>query len=121
MQTVPLLGFRTKEEAFLHHDCRALGLTHVYTDDASLGRQGQVTEGIVDYASAADVLYACGPLPMLKAVQSVRFFGNVYLSLETRMGCAVGACLACVIPAEDGTYRKICTDGPVFSAKEVVL
>ncbi|GAB7388068.1 hypothetical protein BSNK01_19050 [Bacillaceae bacterium] len=77
-------------------------------------------------AESWDALYACGPAPMLKALQAL--YGatslEAYISLEERMGCGVGACLACVCrpAASDGRpYRKICTDGPVFGLNEVIL
>ncbi len=75
--------------------------------------------------SAFDTLYACGPTPMLKALQSSFPNKKVFLSLEERMGCGIGACFACVCHTgndpEGHTYKKVCTDGPVFRAGEVVF
>ncbi|HET7616645.1 MAG TPA: NAD-dependent dihydroorotate dehydrogenase B electron transfer subunit, partial [Bacillales bacterium] len=102
-----------------------LGDTFVTTMDGSYGIAGVVTDAIDDHRLPFDLLYACGPTPMLKALERQYADKEAYLSLEQRMGCAVGACLACVVHVQgDETgadYRKVCKDGPVFPIGEVVL
>lgn len=115
-----VLGFQAKEYVFYEDQFSALSDTHIVTDDGSYGYHGVVTD-VTDKIADVDAYYACGPLPMLKAIQSRHSDISGYLSLEERMGCGVGACLACVVETRDGGYRKICKDGPVFSAEEVLL
>ena len=74
-----------------------------------------------------DIIYACGPMPMLKAIKNLAEEReiNAYISLEERMACGVGACLGCVCKTTHKDHHshvnnaRICTDGPVFEAKEV--
>ncbi|SET31345.1 dihydroorotate dehydrogenase electron transfer subunit [Paenibacillus sp. NFR01] len=80
----------------------------------------------VDF-SEYDHIFVCGPHPMLKAAQlkwiAAETSGhrpNVYLSLENRMACGIGACLVCSVSCRDG-QRKACADGPVFLAEEVIF
>ncbi|WP_202080093.1 dihydroorotate dehydrogenase electron transfer subunit [Caldalkalibacillus salinus] len=121
-----VLGYQTKNHSFLVHSFETLGETHVTTVDGSLGTQGFVTNVIDRWPLEQwDSLFACGPTPMLKALEE-RFLdhSNAFLSLEERMGCGIGACFACVCqtPSEQPyDYRKVCTDGPVFRVGEVIL
>ncbi|MNO12423.1 Dihydroorotate dehydrogenase B (NAD(+)), electron transfer subunit [compost metagenome] len=77
----------------------------------------------VDF-KAYDTIYACGPHPMLRAVQQKQIESGtnarVYVSLENRMACGIGACLVCSVKCKDGR-KKACADGPVFFAEEVVF
>ncbi|MGM7720302.1 dihydroorotate dehydrogenase electron transfer subunit [Metabacillus sp. Hm71] len=120
-----VLGFQTKAAVFLEKEFSELGQTIISTDDGSYGYQGFVTDAIKDYGVQFDTMFTCGPTPMLKALE--RFYGHkpLFLSLEERMGCGIGACFACVCHTGDdptGTsYKKVCSDGPVFKAGEVVL
>lgn len=120
-----VLGFQSKSAVFLEEEFSKLGTTIITTDDGSYGYKGFVTGAIADYNLEYDVMYSCGPTPMLKALE--KQFGNkpLFLSLEERMGCGIGACFACVCHTGDdihGTsYKKVCSDGPVFKAGEVVL
>ncbi|HET7628759.1 MAG TPA: dihydroorotate dehydrogenase electron transfer subunit [Bacillales bacterium] len=120
-----VLGFSSKAEVFYEEKFSELGETYVTTVDGSHGLKGFVTDAITKYGFDYDLLYACGPTPMLKALEQASEGKEAYLSLEQRMGCAVGACLACVVHVQgDETgadYRKVCKDGPVFPAGEVVL
>lgn len=119
-----LLGFNTARDIFLREEFEALGETKIATMDGSFGYQGYVTDLLPTDDLPYSAVYACGPLPMLKAVEQ-RLGGKgieVYISVEQRMGCGIGACLACVIPSTRGSsYKKVCTDGPVFSLGEVSL
>jgi dihydroorotate dehydrogenase electron transfer subunit len=100
----------------------------VYTDDGSFGLPGLVTAGIPDLLPWADQLFACGPMPMLRAVSDVVRKASwglpdsspslAQVSLERHMGCAVGACYGCVVDTNAGLQR-VCRDGPVFPLREV--
>lgn len=120
-------GFASAAQAVLLDELRAAGGVTVLTDDGSLGGRGRVTDALTPEACAGvDRFYACGPTPMLHAVQRVMGGLGVpgYLSLEERMGCGVGLCAGCVHPVrKDGWIKnlKTCRDGPVFKAEEVVF
>lgn len=94
------------------------------TEDGSMGFKGFVTDSFVDEhkSEAFDFVIACGPTPMLRAVQKIaslfRLSGQI--SLESYMACGVGACLGCVCQTEQGS-RRVCVDGPVFPIEEVIL
>ncbi|WEG15003.1 dihydroorotate dehydrogenase electron transfer subunit [Pullulanibacillus sp. KACC 23026] len=120
-----VLGFQSEPIVFYENEFKTLGPTYIATVDGTHGTKGFVTTVMEQESLTFDTLFACGPIPMLKALEAD--YGNqpVYLSLEQRMGCGIGACLACVCHTkEDSTgasYKKVCTDGPVFRAGEVVL
>lgn len=122
MEIISILGFQTKASVFYEEEFKALGETYITTDDGSYGHRGFVTDIAKDIADI-DCYYTCGPVPMLRAVTNVLEGQKGYISLEERMGCGVGACFACVIPSktEPNGYKKICQDGPVFAANEVLL
>lgn len=125
VKVVHVLGFASAKDVFYEEKFAQLGDTYVATVDGTYGSKGFVTDVIEQEGIDFDVLYSCGPNPMLKALE-VRFYDRrAYLSLEERMGCGIGACLACVCHLQDdptGTsYKKICTDGPVFPIGEVIL
>lgn len=94
------------------------------TDDGSFGYRGLVTDLVSNElkTNPSDYLAACGPQPMLRAVQGLADAHKVpcQLSLEAHMACGVGACLGCACETKQG-YRRVCVDGPVFSGDEVVL
>ncbi len=118
----------------------------VATDDGSIGHQGFVTELLPDYEAWADQAFACGPVPMLAALArsaagrdarlGVARLGRrggrpvalgtpqarrkawLQVSMEQNMGCAVGACLGCVVIGVNGPQR-VCREGPVFAAEEI--
>lgn len=126
------LGFRDADDVFWTAEFARLGEVLVSTDDGSAGVRGTVADLEAQPRAAAfgpDAVFACGPAPMLRHVQSR--FGRVgsgrglptQLSLEERMACGVGACYACMVPdaADPGHQHRICFDGPVFDAREVVL
>jgi dihydroorotate dehydrogenase electron transfer subunit len=122
----------------------------VATDDGSLGHHGYVTELLADYEAWADQAFACGPTPMLRALAALevtrrgrlgvarlgrkRGGGKIdppgsaaarrkaflQVSMEQNMGCAVGACLGCVVMSTTGVPQRVCREGPVFAADELV-
>jgi dihydroorotate dehydrogenase electron transfer subunit len=125
VNVVHILGFQTKDVVFYDKEFSELGDTFVATVDGTYGYKGFVTDVISSYGIDFDILYSCGPTPMLKALEKSFPDKKVYLSLEERMGCGIGACFACVCHTGDDpngySYKKVCTDGPVFAAGEVVL
>ena len=123
VKVVSVLGFQTSATVFYQQKFAALGEVRIATADGSYGRKGFVT-AILDEMEKADVLYSCGPSPMLRAISSGSYADKMFVSLEERMGCGIGACFACVcksLEGEEGSYKKICTDGPVFRAGEVAI
>ena len=123
VKVIHVLGFQTESAVFYEKEFLNNGETFITTVDGSYGKKGFVTDVInqLDY----DCLYTCGPTPMLKAIEKEYSHKKVFLSLEERMGCGVGACFACVCKTsnelDDVSYKKVCSDGPVFRAGEVVL
>lgn len=122
-----VMGYRSR--TYLEEDLRAAGRLVVATEDGSSGTFGNVMDAIRENHLEADVFYACGPAPMLRALKdyAAEHHMTAWISLEERMACGVGACLACVCEtAETDDHskvnnRRICREGPVFEAKEVVL
>jgi dihydroorotate dehydrogenase electron transfer subunit len=125
VKVIHVLGFQTESVVFYEQEFLTNGETYIATVDGTHGTKGFVTDVIEDRGIEFDVLYSCGPLPMLKALEQKFPNKKVFLSLEERMGCGIGACFACVCKTKDdpeGTaYKKVCSDGPVFRAGEVVL
>ena len=112
-----VLGFNTKDEVFYQREFQALGVpVTVTTVDGSQGIPGFVTAGLPqDYT----YVYACGPLPMLRAVNAEAKTPGQF-SMEERMGCGFGACMGCTIQTKHGP-KRVCKDGPVFLREEVML
>ncbi len=112
---------------FLKEDLEKYGKVLVATEDGSVGVKGNVLDVLQAQEISPDVIMACGPMPMLRAVK--RYAGDreitAYISLEERMACGVGACLGCVCRTTHKDQHshvnnaRICTDGPVFDAGEV--
>lgn len=123
IKVVHVLGFQSKDVAFYEEKFASLGETYIATVDGSLGTKGFVTDVIWNANIDFDILYSCGPTPMLKALENKFGDKKLYLSLEERMGCGIGACFACVCKTStEGTgYKKVCSDGPVFRSGEVIL
>lgn len=122
-----VLGYR--DVLFLDKEFEAYGSVYVATEDGSAGTKGNVIDAIRENGLTADVIYACGPTPMLRALKAYAQEKGIecWLSLEEKMACGIGACLACVCQSRevDGHShvhnKRICKDGPVFSAQEVEL
>ena len=93
--------------------------------DGSAGTKGNFLDAIRENGLTADVIYACGPTPMLRALKAYAQERKIecWISLEERMACGIGACLACVCRSTDVDEhshvhtKRICKDGPVFSAQ----
>lgn len=120
-----VLGYR--DTLFLNEEFAPYGSVYLATEDGSAGTKGNVLDAIRQQGLQADVIYACGPTPMLKAVKAYAMENQVlcYLSLEERMACGIGACLACVCKSREIDEhsqvhnKRVCKDGPVFRAEEV--
>ncbi|SFL16144.1 dihydroorotate dehydrogenase electron transfer subunit [Geodermatophilus ruber] len=97
----------------------------VTTDDGSAGRQGWVTDAMAGVLGRVGVVYACGPMGMLRAVAEGATAAGLpsYVAVEESMACGVGVCMTCVLPVvgEDGRTRfsRSCTEGPVFGGDRV--
>jgi dihydroorotate dehydrogenase electron transfer subunit len=97
----------------------------VTTDDGSAGREGMVTLAVDELLPGAGIVYACGPMPMLRAVAEAATARGVpsYVAVEESMACGIGVCMTCVLPVvgEDGRTRfsRSCTEGPVFGGDRV--
>ena len=123
IKVIHVLGFQTESAVFYEQEFSKNGETYVATVDGTYGTKGFVTDVIKNLQF--DCIYACGPTPMLRALEQQCSSKKMFLSLEERMGCGIGACFACVChKADDPTgvsYKKVCSDGPVFRAGEVVI
>jgi len=121
-----IVGYRDSQ-TFLKEDFEANGEVIVATEDGSVGTKGNVMDAIAANGLKADVIFACGPMPMLRAIKQYAEKEGIpaYISLEERMACGVGACLGCVCKTKEVDHHshvnntRICTDGPVFEAREV--
>lgn len=135
-----LYGARTGDDLLLLDELKALsGNFDVCTDDGSRGEKGNVLDLLnrvlpPDSGSSSQI-YACGPKPMLRAVSGFAVARGIkaYLSLEEHMACGIGACLGCVVKikariaggagqgeVDEGAYQRVCMEGPVFSAEDIV-
>ncbi|MCL2086481.1 MAG: dihydroorotate dehydrogenase electron transfer subunit [Oscillospiraceae bacterium] len=128
-KAVALMGFRGYDKIILADDFKQTGAQVIIcTQDGSVGTKGLVTEPLNKLLESDDVgvVYACGPVPMLKAVAEICTRANVLcrVSLEERMACGVGACAGCACKSVGETGEqmvRVCKEGPVFNAREVLL
>lgn len=129
-EVVVFLGAKSGDYLLAQEEFERLGQVFVVTDDGSVGEKALVNKPLEEYLKnqQLDLLLACGPTPMLKAVASIANAREIpaQLSLEQRMGCGVGACLGCVFPVKADTsegfiYKRVCHDGPVFWAHEALF
>ena len=122
-----ILGYR--DELFLNEELAKNGTVYLATEDGSAGTKGNVLDAICAEGLSADVIYACGPTPMLRALKAYAEEKGIecWLSLEERMACGVGACLGCVCKSKEVDShshvhnKRVCKDGPVFLSTEVEL
>lgn len=121
-----IAGYRN-DQLFLKEDLEKYADVYVATEDGSIGTRGNVMDAIAENHLQADIIMACGPMPMLQAIKQYadREGIEAYISLEERMACGVGACLGCVCKTKEKDAHshvnnaRICTDGPVFNAQDV--
>lgn len=139
-----LMGARTGSHILCEKELKKLGCNvKISTDDGSKGKKGFATELLEDFISlptrlpkkpkagkTGQAIYACGPIPMLKAVAQLAAIHSIpcQVSLEERMACGVGVCLGCPVKVEahhpirntQYEYKMVCKDGPVFDAKDII-
>ena len=123
-----VVGYRD-EETFLRDEFEQNGEVYISSEDGSVGTKGNVMDAIRENALEADIIYACGPTPMLRAIKKYAEENGIecYISLEERMACGIGACLACVCQSKEKDEhsnvhnKRICKDGPVFLSTEVEI
>lgn len=121
---VVIAGYRNND-LFLKEDLEKAATVYVATEDGSVGTKGNVLDVMKSQDIECDVIMACGPMPMLRAIAAYAKENGIkaYISLEERMACGVGACLGCVAKTKEVDHHshvnntRICTDGPVFDAE----
>ena len=96
------------------------------TDDGSYGEKMNAVQAFaadVEKGNIPDVVLACGPTPMLRALKKYVEEKNIpcYVSLEERMGCGIGACVVCVCDLTNGKKARVCKDGPVFNVSDISI
>ena len=114
---------------FLKEEFEQNGELYISTEDGSVGTKGNVLDAIRENGLDADIIFACGPTPMLRAIKEFAKEKKIacYISLEERMACGIGACLGCVCrtkerdPHTNVHNARICKDGPVFLSTEVEI
>ena len=127
-EKIIVLGYRDSQ-MFLKDEFEKTGSVFAATEDGSFGTKGNVLDAIRENGLKGDVIFACGPTPMLRALKNWAAQEGIecYLSLEERMACGIGACLACVCQSKEVDEhshvhnKRICKEGPVFRAEEVEL
>lgn len=121
-----VLGYRDSN-LFLTEEFSEASRLYIATEDGSFGFKGNVLEAVKEYGIKPDIIYACGPMPMLRAIKAYAGENEIpaYISLEERMACGVGACLGCVCNTVNKDHHshvnnaRVCTEGPVFDGREV--
>lgn len=127
-EKVLVMGYRTSD-TYLEEELKEVAPLYIATDDGSKGTHGTVVDALRANDIQADVLYACGPTPMLRALKAYAEEKGMeaWISMEEKMACGIGACLACVCKStevDEHTHvhnKRVCKEGPVFNAKEVEL
>ena len=114
-----VMGFNTASEVFYRSEFEALGVdVFCATADGSMGVKGFVTDVIKSCELKFDYIYACGPIPMLRALYDACPTAAEF-SFEERMGCGFGACMGCTCKTKYGN-KRICVDGPVLKREEII-
>ena len=125
----PVLVMGYRDELFLTDEMKKAGELVIATEDGRASTKGNVLDAIRENDLKADMIFACGPKPMLRALKAYGLENNIpcYVSMEERMACGVGACLGCVCQStevDDHSQvknKRVCKDGPVFLSTEVEL
>lgn len=127
-EAIIISGYRN-QDLFLKEELESAGTLFIATEDGSVGTKGNVVDAIRENQIEADMMFACGPKPMLRALKNYALEKGIpcWISMEEKMACGVGACLACVCQSKDVDShshvhnKRICKDGPVFLSTEVEL
>ncbi|VAV85420.1 Dihydroorotate dehydrogenase (NAD(+)), electron transfer subunit [hydrothermal vent metagenome] len=127
-----IYGARTKRDTVVVKSFKNIGVkSKVATEDGTRGTKGLVTDLLEREMHCGDIVYACGPSPMLKAVAKLAEAKGIrcLVSLERAMACGIGVCLGCAIKTvphrpgrvikDDRSYHMVCSDGPVFDSRDV--
>lgn len=121
-EVIVLLGGRDKESVKITENFQGMDIK-IATDDGSVGRKGNLVEYLEEILKTekVDFIQTCGPHKMMEKVGEVAMKNDIpcEISLEARMACGVKACVGCSIKTKSG-MRRVCHDGPVFMADEVV-
>ena len=131
VHTLGLVGSMNRKRLLSVGDLEAIGVdTYIATDDGSVGHHGFVTELLTHLLETQELqdprIYACGPDGMLRTVTKIALDHRIptQLAMENRMGCALGVCLGCVCkvqtPGGGFEYQRVCTEGPVFNAEDII-
>ncbi len=124
-QIFAYMGFKNRASVCMQYEMQRGEEFVLCTDDGSLGFRGTAVQAFMESVERVrpDAVLACGPTPMLRALKSATAGKPfpVYVSLEERMGCGIGACLVCACEKSDGSRARVCKDGPVFKLNEVIL
>ena len=123
-----VIGYRDKN-TFLVEEIEKYSEVVIATDDGSLGVHGNVIDAIKEKDIQGEVIYSCGPTPMLRGLKAYAEEKQIetWISLEEKMACGIGACLACVCKTKEVDHHshvhntRICKDGPVFNSREVEI
>jgi len=124
-----VLGYRDSQTFLLEEFEKVADQVFIATEDGSLGTKGNVIDAICAQGVEGDLLYSCGPTPMLRGVKALgqEWKVDTWLSMEEKMACGIGACLACVCNSTEVDHhskvknKRICKDGPVFLSTEIEL
>lgn len=127
-EAIIVSGYRN-QDLFLKEELEAAGTLFIATEDGSVGTKGNVVDAIRENKIEADIMFACGPKPMLRALKEYALEKGMpcWISMEEKMACGIGACLACVCQSKEVDShshvhnKRICKDGPVFLSTEVEL
>ena len=115
-----VLGFNDASQIFYENEFKEIGANvYIATMDGSYGVKGTVIDAIEKNGINTDMIYTCGPTPMLRALNQKYTKG--YVSLEARMACGLGACMGCVVKDREGHSLRVCKDGPVFPVGKVEI
>ena len=119
VKPVVILGFNSEKDVVSADMFEAIGAElYIATVDGSMGTKGFVTDVIREHGLECDYFYACGPMPMLKALcRGVEWPGEV--SLDERMACGFGVCMCCSVETKSGN-KRICKEGPVFDKEDLI-
>lgn len=126
---IVVMGYRNSQMFLKEQFEETSDAVYIATEDGSFGTRGNVIDAMKANDIKADVLYACGPMPMLRALKAYAQENKMeaWISLEEKMACGIGACLACVCKSKDKdahtnvNNKRICKEGPVFQAQEVEI
>lgn len=122
-----VMGYRS--QTYLEEELKETAPLYIATEDGSKGTKGNVIDAIRENHLEGDTIFACGPLPMLRALKEYAEEHNMeaWISMEEKMACGIGACLACVCQSTEKDEhsqvhnKRICAEGPVFNIREVTL